>query len=579
MAKKVTGDRRLVVVAVFLLSGLLIVSGRLVFLQIIQAGKYKKLAAEQRDEVITVSPRRGTIFDREGEVLAISEDVTSVYATPYLVKNKDDAARKIAQALGIDPGEVRAKLGEKTGFVYLARKADTAKANKVKKLDIEGISFVDESRRFYPMGRLASQELGVVDVDNKGQAGLELYYQKVLGGKPGKVMLEKDAAGNPIPGSEKTEAVAVDGSDLQVTLDKDIQSCLEESLQKAMDLYGPKAATAIVMDPNTGDILAMGSNPTFDPNNRVNVDPASMRNRAVTDVYEPGSAMKVVTASAALEEKIVEPQTVLTVPTSLKIADSTFKDAEPKPNRQLSFMQIIGESSNVGTIEVATALGAERLDKYLSIFGMGHRTGIDFPGEGFGLLLPREKWSGTSVATIAIGQGISVTPIQLACAVSAIANGGRKVCPHFLKSKVTDTGMKDLGLGGVGEQILTGQTCAEMAGIMMQVVAPTGTAPKAAVKYYSVAGKTGTAAKAVKGGGYGGGYMATFVGFAPAERPRLLAMVVLDEPSPIWGGETAAPTFKDIMSFSLQHLKVSPSWSQPGSTDQSGGAPSQSPHD
>jgi cell division protein FtsI/penicillin-binding protein 2 len=579
MARKVTADRRLVVVAVFLLSGLLIVSGKLVFLQIIQAGKFQKLADQQRDEVITVSPRRGTIFDREGEVLAISEDVTSVVATPYLVKNKDDAARKISQALGIDQGEVRKELGEKSGFVYIARKADTAKANKVKKLKIDGISFIDESKRFYPMGKLASQVLGIVDVDNKGQAGLELYYQKVLGGKPGKVMMEKDATGNPIPGTEKVEAIAADGSDVQVTLDKDIQSCVEASLQKAMDLYGPKAATAIVMDPNTGDILAMASNPTFDPNNRADVDPASMRNRAVTDQYEPGSAMKVVTASAALEEKVVEPQTVLTVPTSLKVADSTFKDAEPKPTRQLTFMQIIGESSNVGTIEVAKELGAERLDKYLSIFGMGHLTGIDFPGEVTGLVLPRAKWSGTSVATIAIGQGISVTPIQLACAVSAIANGGRKVCPHFLKSKVTDTGMKDLGLGGVGEQILSSQTCAEMAGILMQVVTPTGTAPKAAVRYYSVAGKTGTAEKAVNGGGYGGGYMATFVGFAPAERPRLLAMVVLDEPSPIWGGETAAPTFSDIMTFSLQHLKIPPSWSQQTAPDNSGGAESPSPHD
>lgn len=578
MVGKATKDRRLIVVAVFLLSGLLLVSGKLVFLQIIKAGKYEKLAARQRDENITVSSRRGTLTDREGEVLAISEDVTSVYATPYLVKDKDGAARKIAGALGLEEGEVRGRLSERSGFVYLARKADNARAGKVRKMKIEGIGFIEESRRFYPMGKLASQVLGVVDVDNKGQAGLELYYQNILGGKTGKVLLEKDAAGNPIPGSEKQQAQAVDGSDLQITLDKDIQQCMEDALARAMDAYGPKAGTALVMDCNTGDILAMASTPTFDPNNRADVNPASMRNRAITDSYEPGSAMKVVTASAALEEKVVLPQTVLTVPSELKIADSVFKDAEPKPTRQLSFMQIIGESSNIGTIEVARALGADRLDKYLGIFGMGEKTGIDFPGEVPGIVLPRSRWSGTSVATIAIGQGISVTPIQLACALSVIANGGRKVCPHFLKSKVTNTGMKDMGLGGVGAEIISKLTCREMAGILTQVVSATGTAPKAAVRYYSVAGKTGTAAKVVKGGGYGGGYMATFVGFAPAERPRLLVMVVLDEPWPIWGGETAAPTFKDIMTFSLQHLKIPPSWSQPGSTS-TGGEECPSPRD
>ncbi len=561
MGKRKADDKRLLVVAAVLFLGLAIVAAKLVIIQGLEAGRYTRLAAEQRDTSISITPRRGTILDREGEVVAISEDVTTIYATPYQVKNKKDVAEKVAGVLGETSDEVLSKLEEKSGFVYLARKVDKTVAERLKKMKLPGLGYIEESKRYYPLSSLGSQVLGVVDIDNKGQAGLEKYYERILGGKPGQVLLERDAAGNPIPGSEKQRTEAVDGTDLQLTLDKDIQGQVEDSLSRAVKSYGAKAGTAIVMDCNTGDVLAMASSPTFDPNNREKIDPASMRNRAITDVYEPGSALKVVTASAALEQGIVQQDTVLQVPSHLKIAGQMFKDAEPKPSRQLTFSQVIGQSSNVGTIEVGQQLGAQRLAQYLDRLGLGHPTGIDFPGEVAGIVPPLSTWSGTSLATISIGQGISVTPIQLACVMGAIANGGRKISPHFLKAKITTHGVKDMGLGGLGEEVLSENVCNTMAGILEQVTSPGNTGAEAAVNYYRVAGKTGTAAKPNRNGrGYSGTYMATFAGFAPVERPRVVCLVVFDEPSPIWGSETSAPVFKEIMGYSLQHLKIAPSF-------------------
>jgi cell division protein FtsI (penicillin-binding protein 3) len=564
MARRKAGDKRLTVVTVILLAALAGIAGKLVIIQGLEAAHYKQLASQQRDTDIKVAPRRGTITDREGEILAISEDCSTIYATPYQVKDKRATAAKLAGVLGLDPDDLTRQLSEKSGFVYLERKLDKTVADRIKKMKLPGIGFVDESKRVYPLGKLASQVLGVVDIDNKGQAGLEMYYESLLGGKAGEVLLERDAAGNPIPGSEKKEVQEVDGTDLQLTMDKDIQASVEDSLSAAVDAYSAKAGTAVVMDCNTGDILAMATSPTFDPNNRETIDPKTMRNRAITDLYEPGSAMKIITAVAALQEGVVNPDTVINVQSQLKVADSTFKDAEPLPTRQLPFTQIISQSSNVGTIQVSQALGAKRLDEYLNKFGIGHKTGVDFPGEVGGILPSLSAWTGTSCATISIGQGVSITPLQLACVAGTVGNGGRKICPHFLKAKIDGASVKDMGLGGLGEEILTKDTCQKMTGIMEQVLSPTGTGSKAAVNYYRVAGKTGTAEKPAEGSaGYSGTYMATFVGFAPAERPRIVCMVVLDEPSPIWGGETAAPTFHDIMSYSLQHLKIPPSWGMP----------------
>ena len=558
-------DRRMAAVALILIAGLVAVGCKLVILQSLDAGKYLKLAREQREIFINITPRRGTIFDREGQVLAISEDVTTVYATPYQVKQRAQTAKKIAQVLGEDPGDVEKKLAQDSGFVYIARKIDRNVANRIKKLGLPGIGFVGESKRLYPLGKAAAQVLGVVDIENDGQAGLELYYEDILGGKPGEVLLERDAAGNPIPGSEKKRISAVEGVDLKLTLDKDIQIYAENAVADAVEKTGAKAGTALVMDCNTGDILAMAGVPTFDPNDREDVKPASMRNRAITDVYEPGSVLKMIPAVAALEENIVNPDTSIYVPSQLPVADKVFKDAEPKPSRQLTFSQIISESSNVGTIEVALKLGGERLNRYLARFGLGHKTGVDFPGEVEGLVPRFSQWTGTSVAAISIGQGISITPIQLASVTGTIANAGWRVYPHFLKEKFAGKGVIDMELGGLGEEVVSRSACRKLTGILEQVVAPGGTAPSAAVKYYRIAGKTGTAAKVIfGGGGYGSNYMATFVGFAPAENPRIVALVVLDEPTPIWGGIVSAPVFSQIMGFSLQHLKIPPSWGSPG---------------
>jgi len=550
--------------AVILVLGLVVVAGKLALIQGIQAEHYKELASDQRDTHIQITPSRGTLFDREGEILAISEDVTTVYATPYQVKNPEAAALDIAEVLGEDPEDVQDKLDSNSGFVYLARKLDKTLANRIKELDIEGVGFVDESKRFYPMGEFASQVLGIVDVDNEGQAGLELYYDDTLGGNPGEILLERDAVGNPIPGSEKRRVQAVDGVDLQLTIDKDIQACVEESLSAAVDRFGARAGTAVVLDCNSGEILAMATSPSFDPNDRSIVEPEAMRNRAVTDVYEPGSVLKVVTAAGALEEGVVDPNSVIQVSSQLQVADEVFTDAETMPSRALEFNKVISQSSNVGTIQVALMLGNNRLSEYLDRFGLGHLTGVDFPGEVGGLVPAVSDWSGTSIATISIGQGISVTPLQLVCVAGMVANGGHRICPHFLKAKITDKGVEDMGLGGIGRELLTEETCREMIAIMEQVVAPGGTGTRAAVNYYRVAGKTGTAAKPRENAaGYSKRYMASFIGFAPAENPRLAVVVVMDEPSPIWGGHTSAPVFKEIMGYSLQHLNIPTSWGTP----------------
>ncbi len=561
MAQREGRDRRIALVSFLLFMGLVVVAGKLFVIQGLEAGRYRKLAEEQRDTIITVTPRRGTVLDREGEIIAISEDATTIYATPYQVKDKPGTALKIATVLNSDEDEILDRLEQPTGFVYLMRKVDKTVAQKLKEEDLEGIGYIEESKRFYPLGSLFSQVIGVVDVDNKGSSGLEFHYEDILGGKGGEILLERDAAGNPIPGSEKKRLEAVDGVDLRMTLDKDIQARLEESLESGFERYGARAGTGIVMDCNTGAVLAMATYPTFDPNKREDLDPEEMRSRAVTDIYEPGSVMKVLTAAAALEQGVVNSGTVLNVPSELNVADKVFKEAEPMPSRQLTFSQVISQSSNVGTIQVAMELGPVQLSSYQDLLGLGRPTGIDFPGEVAGLVPPYSEWSGTSAATMSIGQGISVTPMQIACVVACIANGGRKVAPHLLQSKIEDRGSVDMGLGGLGERVLSEATCRELTGILEKVVSPGNTGVKAAVDYYRVAGKTGTAAKPLKGGrGYGGGYMATFAGFAPAEDPRLVCLIVFDDPSPIWGGDTAAPVFSEVMGFSLQHLKIDPSF-------------------
>ncbi|MBN2167981.1 MAG: penicillin-binding protein 2 [Actinobacteria bacterium] len=564
MKKTQIKDKRLLGMIIILLIGLILVSAKLMSIQILKADYYKQKASDQRERVLKITQNRGTIFDREGEVLAISEDVTTVYATPYLIEDKVKTAATIAEVLGEDSVDVLEKLEQDSGFVYIARKLDNDVAKKIENMKIEGIGFLDESKRYYPAGEMASQVLGIVDVDNKGQAGIEIYYEDVLGGSPGEIVLERDAVGNPIPGSEVLRKQAEDGVDLQLTIDKDIQAHVQETMNNAVETYHAKAGTAIVIDCNTGDIIAMATSPSYDPEDREDISPEKMRNRAVTDIYEPGSVLKLITASAALEEGVVNPETVMTVPPQLQVADQVFKEATPQGTRQLSFSQIISQSSNVGTIQTAIQLGKERHAKYLKKFGMGQMTGIDFPGEVQGLLPDIADYSGTSVATISIGQGISITPVQLVCAACIIANGGRTVQPHLLEAKVTDNGIENMELGGMGEQVLSDKTCTQMTSIMELVIAPGGTGTKAALPYYRVAGKTGTAAKPLSNGaGYSKGYMASFVGFAPAENPQLAAVVILDEPSPIWGGHTSAPVFKEIMGYSLQHLNVPPSWGTP----------------
>ncbi|MDD5447622.1 MAG: penicillin-binding transpeptidase domain-containing protein, partial [Actinomycetota bacterium] len=329
MSRRAAHDKRLVFIVFFSFLCLAAIGVRLLFLQVIDAGRYQKLALQQRSDHIQVSSKRGTILDRDGEIMAVSEDAKTIYATPYLVKNPKKVARKIFEVLGEDEEEVLKKLTSDSGFAYIVRKADPSLVRKIEKCEFEGIGFIDESRRFYPLGKSAAQAVGIVDIDNKGQSGIELFYEDLLGGKPGKVFLEKDASGKPIPGTVKTEVAPVEGTDIQLTLDAEIQKYTAEVMEEGLSNYSAKSATALVMECNTGNVLAMATAPSFDPHSREDLKPECMRSRAITDVYEPGSALKIVTASAALSEGIVNSNTPIGVPPQLKVADKVFTEATP----------------------------------------------------------------------------------------------------------------------------------------------------------------------------------------------------------------------------------------------------------
>jgi cell division protein FtsI/penicillin-binding protein 2 len=534
------------------------VGARLFVLQIIEAPAYAKLAADQRERVITFPARRGTIFDRAGDPLAISVDLQTIFADPSLVDDIPTEAAKLAPVLGMDmQGAVRALSGTIPGdrFEYIERQVGPKLADKVKALHLAGVYMEPESRRYYPAGHLASHVLGFVDIDGKGLEGVEAQYESILQGEPGRRVFQQDPQGNEFPGA--TYERPKPGRSLFLTLDKQLQYFTELTLSQAVGQYHADAGTAIVMKPGTGEILALANVPTFDPNHAGDADSDARRNRALTDVYEPGSAFKVVTVSGALQDHVVRPETKFQVPDTFAYSDRVFHDAESHAPEELTVAQIIQQSSNVGTIQIGLRLGADRIDHYVHRFGFGARTGLDFPGESSGIVIPRRDWTGSTIATIPIGQGIAVTPMQMAAAYSAIANRGQWVEPKLLYASMGSNGKVEESAPAAHRRVVSPKTAREVTKIL-EGVTEHGTGIEAQIPGYMVAGKTGTAQKALPGGGYGDDYVASFGGYAPATNPAVVVMVVLDDPSPIWGGSTAAPTFKTIMEFALRHLGVPP---------------------
>jgi cell division protein FtsI/penicillin-binding protein 2 len=457
-----------------------------------------------------------------------------------------------ARVLGADAEKLYPALADRSKhFVYVRRKADPAKAAELEKLNLPGLGFYAEELRYYPQRSVAAHVLGYAGLDNKGLEGLERSLDRSLVGKPGSQTTVRDPAGRVIDViATKPERA---GEDVFLTIDHRIQANAETVLRETVKRWGAKGGSAVVLDPRTGAVLAMAVAPSFDANAFGKTPAARRRNRVVTDVYEPGSTFKVVTVAAALSEKIVSPTTPFTLQTSIRVADRIIHEHEPRATQSMTVAQILSQSSNVGTITLAQMLGRSRVESWIGRFGFGKPTGVDAPGEAGGLL--PGYWSGSSIGNVPIGQGIGVTPIQMASAYAAIANDGVYRTPY-----VVDRVGREWRTRDKGRRVLSKTVSAQMMAMLRDVVsAEGGTGAAAAVPGYTVAGKTGTAAKPVPGGYSTSRYVASFVGVVPAKDPRLVVLVSIDEPTgAIWGGVVAAPAFAEIARSSLVELEVAP---------------------
>jgi cell division protein FtsI/penicillin-binding protein 2 len=542
--------RLLLATLAFVFGGLLV---RATWLQTVRADSLSSLAQIQHRETVTIPAGRGTLFDRSGLELALGEQATTVYANPMQITNPRRAALAVERTLGVNADQIFPALANRTrGFVYVARQADPAQAAALQRLKLAGFGFYPEERRDYPQRSVAAQVLGYVGTDGNGLSGLELQYDHELAGRPGKETITKDPSGQVI--DVQNQIPEVPGRDVYLTLDHTIQANAEEVLRETVRKWSAKSASAIVLDPRTGAILAMAVQPGFNANSFPSTPSDLQRNRTVTDTYEPGSTFKLVTVAGALSERIVSPRTRFRLPYSLHVADRVIHDAEKRGIVNYSVAQILAHSSNIGAITLAEMLGRKRLSSWITKFGFGRTTGVDFPGESPGIVLPPDKWSGSTIGNVPIGQGIAVTPVQMAAAYAAIANRGVWSRPHLV----------DHVAGGARPSLnhrrLVSTKIAKQLMTMLKDVVAEGTGQFAAVPGYQVAGKTGTAQKPDSHGGYATGrYVASFVGIVPASRPRFVILVAVDEPrGAIWGGTVAAPAFQQIARFDLQYLEVPP---------------------
>jgi cell division protein FtsI (penicillin-binding protein 3) len=507
----------------------------------------RKLAVTQQVEDLTQIARRGTIVDRRGTDLAVSEDASTVYATPFLVKDPLGAAEKIAPIIGRSRDKLAATLGDrKRGFAYLARKIDPHEAARIRRLEIAGIGVLDDSRRYYPEGQLAAQVLGAVGIDNKGLAGIEQQLDSTLRGSDGEQRIVKDARGDPV--SLKQIHAERTGEDLRLTLDASLQARTESVLAEVGRLYQPKGATAIAMNPNNGDVLAMANWPLVNANHVEDAPSWARTNRAVGMTYEPGSTFKSITVAGALSERVVRPTTQFRVGPEIQVADRVIKEAHGTGGI-FTVADILARSSNVGAVRIGLRLGAKRFDKWVRRFGFARTSGLPLPGESQGIVPDVKHYSGSSIGNLPIGQGLAVTPIQMMSAYAVIANGGTLVKPRLVLDGDPNT----------GQRVITRRTASQLQRMLEGVLGPTGTAPEAAVPGYDLAGKTGTAQKAIAGGYSESRYVASFIGFAPARNAKLLVAVIVDEPHGLTsGGDVAAPAFEKIAAYALPYLGIAP---------------------
>jgi cell division protein FtsI/penicillin-binding protein 2 len=530
-----------------------IVLVRAVWLQGVRGGELRANAASQQTETVTVPGFRGRILDREGDPLAASEEAATVFATPYQVDDPSDAARRLAPLLDVPEDQIFDALSNReSGFEYLRRELDVVAAERIRKLDIDGVGLLPDSRRSYPQGELATQVIGTVGTDNQGLTGLESHYDDLIGGSDGETKITRDALGDTI--ERETLHNQATGGDIKLTLDAEIQDQTEHVLAGVGRTYDPKGATIVVMNPRSAEVLALANWPPADPTDLESASDEALANHATGFTYEPGSTFKAFTVGAALEEDTVNPNTVFTLPPSIHVADRVIEEAHPRPTVSLTVAEILAQSSNVGAVKVGESVGAGTFDSWVRRFGFGEPTGIAFPAEEQGIVPALDDYSGSTLGNMSIGQGIAVTPIQMAAGYAAIANGGILRAPRLVVREGDDPVDPP-----TGQRVISSRTSARLREMLEGVLAPGGTAAEVEVPGYTLAGKTGTAEKAKDGGYSKSDFVASFAGFAPASDPQLLVTVVVDEPQgSYYGADVAAPAFGKIVEFALPHLGIPP---------------------
>jgi len=557
---------RIFVVFVLLFLCFPIIFIRIIQLQLVKKDELSRLASKQHQSIITFGPKRGTIYDVKGDNFAVSIDVDSVYARPPEVKNPSQTAKKLADILDLNKGALTKKLKTKKSFVWVKRKVTPKESARIKESGVKGIHFVRESRRFYPQrfnphSHLAAHLIGFVGIDSKGLEGIEAKYETTLAGNTTRLILGKDAFGREIITEVPIPGKSPENYELYLTIDTNIQYIVEMELKRAVEERGAKKGMVVVMDPTSGGILAMANYPSFNPNRFWDYPPETWRNRVVTDIFEPGSVFKVFLASAALEEKVVKRHDIFFCENgAYTLSRKTIRDV--KKYGWLSLEHIIKYSSNIGAAKIAERVRKEKFYHYIKKFGFGQRTGIDLPGEAMGIIRHPKKWSKIALGNIAFGQGIAVTSIQLITALSAIANGGNLLKPYVV-DKIVDSQGNTVRQSHpiIIRRVLSEETAEIMTSILKGVVMEGGTGTSAALSYYGVAGKTGTAQKvdSVLGGYYEDRFISSFVGYAPSNHPRLVILVVIDEPQGIpYGGRVAGPVFKNIAERSLRYFNIPP---------------------
>jgi cell division protein FtsI/penicillin-binding protein 2 len=539
---------------------LIILEGRLYDLQILNHQKFSRQASKEQVRLVEISPKRGSIYDRNLEKLAVNVPSYSLYARPGKVSHPGRVAQKLSPILKMKVSGLRKKLRQKKVFVWLKRKLSLAQKKRIEVLGFKGIGFVEESKRFYPQGELASSLLGFAGVDNQGLAGVELSYNSELKGEAGHFWIREDALGYEIPFAKDTLQVLVPGKNLVLTLDNVIQSMVEQELSLTLKKTKAKSVEALFMDPQTGEILALANKPDYDPNYYFNYSLFARKNRVVQSLYEPGSSFKSFTVSALLQEGLADLNEKIYCGESIRVANHLFHDWK-NFDRDLSFIQIVQNSSNVGVIELTSRMKKEKFHKYIRLFGFGSQTGVDLPGEAKGIVRSPSDWSLTDLPAISIGQGIAVTPIQMVTALSALINGGKLLRPYLVKYVSSSDGKIIKENRTVVIRRVTSKSLSQTIKSLLEGVVEEGTGTRARITGYSIGGKTGTAQiPASNERGYlPHKYIASFMGFAPVDSPRIAGIVIIKEPTgAYYGGEVAAPLFGRIMKRVLPYLNILP---------------------